>query len=395
MLGALQCAGGLTKVGPGAAQLTSHRNHPRLHVITRRRCTDYRAVDGFPYRGSWCGDQEWLLAEQLCEIEPWVGDEVRWFADRVVAEEQLPAVAAGEASILGDIVADPAYTTREFLANVKAMNAAPFGRLHRTNQEGLRYDHVGVGKRAGEIVTFNGHPVCECMAHTPLPDIRYPKFPFTTRQLLDYQRELAKTAPFEWTANGPAGPDGSRQFIAPHKGVPTDKLNGGCEHCIDETGGARLGPDGRPRRRCCSVRSRRVSAEALVLHQGPRIGSPEWHAKWNPRNRVEGSYGILKNLAVIGYCRSYHQYVGIARETLISAFALVAYNFHMLNQWKAREALAPADLDDDFDPFGNLPSDQPTAIAPPVASPAPVKRGPKGLPIFAMANAGDDDPAST
>lgn len=38
--------------------------------------------------------------------------------------------------------------------------------------------------------------------------------------------------------------------------------------------------------------------------QGVRTGGPEWYAKWNPRNRVEGSYGILKNLAVIGYCRS-------------------------------------------------------------------------------------------
>ncbi len=305
----------------------------------------------------------------------------------------LSAVAAGQAAILGDVVADPAYTTRDFMAKVKAMRASPFGRLHRQNQEGIRYDKAGVGKRVGEIVTFNGHPVCECMAHTPLAAIRYPKFPFTTKQLIDYQRELAKTAPFEWKPNGTTGPDGSRQYIAPHKGVKTDKLVGGCEHCIDETGAPRLGPDGRPRRRCCTVRTRRVPAEALVLDQGPRIGSPEWHAKWNPRNRVEGSYGILKNLGVIGYCRSYHQYVGLARETLIAVFAMVAYNFHMLNQWRARQDLAPEGPDDDFDPFGNLPSAQPTAIAPSVAPPAPVKRGPKGLPIFGSANAGSDEPA--
>lgn len=135
-----------------------------------------------------------------------------------------------------------------------------------------------------------------------------------------------------------------------------------------------------------------MSAKAIVLGQGVRTGGPEWCGKWNPRSRVEGSYGIFKNLGVIGYCRSYHHYVGLARATLIAAVALVAYNFHMLNQWKARQALATT-RDEDFEPVAALPSDQPIEIAPDVKAPAPVKRGPSGLPIFATANAGSDDSA--
>lgn len=137
-----------------------------------------------------------------------------------------------------------------------------------------------------------------------------------------------------------------------------------------------------------------IPAEALVLDQGPRFGSPEWLAKWNPRNRVEGSYGILKNLAIVAYCRSYHQYVGLARESLVAVFAIVAYNFHMLRSWQATELLKPGVPEPDFDPFDGLPSAQPTAIAPIVEAAPPAKRGPKGLPIFASANAGDDPPAS-
>lgn len=142
----------------------------------------------------------------------------------------LAAVAAGDIAILGDVVADPAYTTREFMAKVKALGASPIGRLHRTNQEGISYHTVGRGKRIGEIVTFNDRPVCECMAHTPLAGLHFPKYPYTTKQLLDYQRELAKTARFEWKPNGTYRADGSRPFLAPHSGFTTDNLAGGCEY---------------------------------------------------------------------------------------------------------------------------------------------------------------------
>lgn len=302
----------------------------------------------------------------------------------------LAAVAAGDVSILGDVVSDPAYTTRDFMGQLKAMGVSPIGRLHRTNQQGLRYNAVGRGKRAGEVVTFNGRPVCECMAHTPLAELRFPTFPYTNAEVRDYQAELAKTARFEWKPNGAPRTDGSRPYLAPHTGVPIDKLAGGCEHCIDETGDARVGSDGRPRRRCCTAQSRMITADALVFDQGPRFGGPEWFAKWNPRNRVEGSYGVMKNLAVIGYCRSYHQFVGLAHESLVALFAVIAYNFHMLRSWQAIERLKPGEPDPDFDPFAGLPSDQPTAIAPSKAPEPPARRGPKGLPIFAMANAGAD-----
>ena len=152
--------------------------------------------------------------------------------------------------------------------------------------------------------------------------------------------------------------------------------------------------DGRPRTRCCQAPSRRLPRDVIALDQGDRFGSPAWFARWNPRNRVEGSYGILKNLAVINYCRSFHQYVGLARETLITVFAMIAYNFHMLRSWRARQALEGGDNPDHgYDPFGpQLPSAQPTATAPAPPPPAKPKRAPRGLPSLAAERAGPDDP---
>lgn len=64
----------------------------------------------------------------------------------------------------------------------------------------------------------------------------------------------------------------------------------------------------------------------------------------------------------------------------MTAFAIVADNFHMLRQWSAQQRLEPEPgIDDGFDPFGPLPSAQPTAAAPPVIEePKPFKE-PKGL----------------
>lgn len=120
-----------------------------------------------------------------------------------------------------------------------------------------------------------------------------------------------------------------------------------------------------------------------------------WAVKWNPRNRVEGSYGILKNIAVIGYCRSYHHFVGLARETLITVFALIAYNFHMLNQYKARQRISvdpDPDRDSGFDPFSDFPSAQPVAAAPIPVPVAKTVRGPKGLEFLGSSRAGPNAP---
>ena len=103
---------------------------------------------------------------------------------------------------------------------------------------------------------------------------------------------------------------------------------------------------------------------------------------WNVRNRVEGSYGVLKNLAVVNYCRASHHFVGLARETLVAMFSIVAYNVHMLRQWQQRHTLEQPDesRDSRADLAAGLPSPDVTATLPPPSQPAKKpRRDPKGL----------------
>jgi hypothetical protein len=191
---------------------------------------------------------------------------LRRIHDRRAADpDVLAAVAAGEAFILGEVVADPAYTAGAVNSGwqlaIKALGANPIGRLHRTNQEGVRYHRVGRGKRVGEVMTIGGRPVCECVMHTSLAALRFPKFPFTTSQLRTYQAQIVQLDEWEWAPNGaPNATTGSRQWIAPH-GKGPDGKTGGCPHCVDTAGEAILGPDLRPRPRCCQA-----STRTLVEH---------------------------------------------------------------------------------------------------------------------------------
>lgn len=311
----------------------------------------------------------------------------------------LEAVEAGEAALLGDIVADPAYTAASITAwqlPLKALGACPIGRLHRRNQDGVRFAKVGKGKRAGQVATISGRPVCECVAHTPLAELRFPKFPYNRRMLDDYQVEIVKLADFEWEPNGARRADGQRQYLSPHGGAVTTPTKvarsrgagvGGCELCVEADGSAVVGEDGRARQRCCTARSRLLPEEVTALDMGMIHGSPDWYERWNPRNRVEGSYGVIKNLAVVNWGRNYHHFVGLARETVATAFAMVAYNDHMLRSWQAK-----ADLADQLEAGGPLVPTKMTETRPNstavndrrlVAGSRKAKkprRGPKGMP---------------
>jgi hypothetical protein len=299
----------------------------------------------------------------------------------------LDAVADGTAAILADVVADPGYTNAtpdRWHLPIKALGANPIGRMHRTNQDGPRLHAVGRGRRAGTVLTVGGRPVCRCILHTPLAELRYPKFPSTTAELAAYQMKVDRLARFEWEPNGAPRPNGSRSWLAPHRAAGPDGRGGGCEHCVDATGAAVIDPDGTTRTRCCTEASRLLPKEVTALDAGVRHGSLDWYRRWNPRNRVEGSFGVLKSLAVINYGRDYHHFVGLARETIVAAFAIVAYNAHMLAQWEARSALSQTDDDAEDDPFGGLPSAQPTetmpgATAARAAARRKPTRGPKGL----------------
>lgn len=124
------------------------------------------------------------------------------------------------------------------------------------------------------------------------------------------------------------------------------------------------------------------------LTHGGRRGAREWAALWNLRNRVEGSYGVMKGLALVNWGHDCHHFTGLARETLVATFAVMSYNFHIQRTHAARLRLAeepPARP-------GSLPSAQPTetlpdavAIAVGAAKAAEREaspRGPKGLELL-------------
>lgn len=300
--------------------------------------------------------------------------------DPAIAE----AAERGEVQILGDVIADPGYTmagAARWYLPVKALGGVPVGRLHRNNQDGPRFHTVGRGKRAGEVLTIAGRPMCECVMQTPLPDLRFPKFPYTSGQLAAYQRQITGLEAFAWRPNGSTKADGKRSWLAPHGGRGADGEEGGCEHCVTPDGPA-IADDGRPVQRCCTTRSRLIPAEVTAYDIGVPYGHDDWYGRWNTRNRVEGTFGVLKNLAVVNWGRSYHHFVGLARETIVAVFATVAYNAHMLAQWRARQQLV--DPDPEPEPFGPAPEAQPVETMPGANTARAESRrakpqGPKGL----------------
>lgn len=306
-------------------------------------------------------------------------------ADAVV----LAAVARGEAQLLGDVVADPAYSasTTSWQLPLRRLGASPIFRLHRTNQEGLRWHQVGVGARRAQMPFMNGRPMCDCVEHSGLDQLRFPKFPYTVKDYDVYAADVVRLRDYEWQSNGGPRADGRRSFVSPHGRTHSDGRLGGCEHCVTRAGQPVVAADGRPRQRCCTVRSRLLNAEQLALWQDERFGEADWYRRWNVRNRVEGSYGVLKNRAVISYGHDYHHFVGLARETLVAAFVAVAHNWKMLRSWQAKQAVAITAGDDDFDPFGPLPSTTPTNV-PKGRFEAPAQRGPKGLEWLGTSRAG-------
>lgn len=116
-----------------------------------------------------------------------------------------------------------------------------------------------------------------------------------------------------------------------------------------------------------------VQAAQLGLYQEASFGSETWFDRWNPRNRVEGTYGVLKNLALVNWGRQYHHFVGLARESVVAAFAVMAYNFHIQRTFAAKVARAAQRQAEDDERRRrerrrartlSLPSAQPTKTVP-------------------------------
>jgi hypothetical protein len=233
-------------------------------------------------------------------------------------------LAAGQTKPLGDVVADPAYSANpaDWQLPLRAMGASSWFRLHRTNQGGFR--------TYGDHLFVDGRPCCPCAGYA-LEHRSFPTYPYTGAQISEYQLWVQRRMRFEMSPNGPWRADGGRQFFSVHfdPHAPAGTAPGGCEHCVDHHGAAVIDPEtGRPRPRCCTRRTKELSAAQLGLYQEASFGSPAWFDRWNPRNRVEGSYGALKNLVLVNWGRDYHRFVGLARESVVAAFAVMAYNFH-------------------------------------------------------------------
>lgn len=287
---------------------------------------------------------------------------------------ELPAVEA---------VGDPAYTTRRGLTELRRLRINPTFRLHATNQAGPRM--ITPAKQRGaraDVLLVDGWPTCTCCDHD-LQHLAMPTFPATTRQIWSYRMQIAKREPYIYLPNGAYRADGSRQFLAPHRGThPGDHQSGGCRRCCNPDGSPVIDPITKlPRQRCCTKPSVLLTADELVVSHDVPYASPVWWPRWHIRNRVEGTYGILKNLALVNWHRDYHRYVGIARETLIATFAVVAYNTHLQATWRARGG-ADADADDDggprvpdcdewFDTNTIFGSDDPVVRPPQARAPSP------------------------
>src|SRR3546814_6442772 len=70
------------------------------------------------------------------------------------------------------------------------------------------------------------------------------------------------------------------------------------------------------------------------------MGPPALLAIMYAHNRVEGSDGVAKSLAVLNWGRQFHHLVGVAREALIASLVVMAYNFHIIRTWQRRQDLA-------------------------------------------------------
>lgn len=234
---------------------------------------------------------------------------------------------------IGDVSADGAYSvTHAYRAGIRALGGSPVFRLHPIMQEGFRL--------VDGVKFFNGRPVCDCCYEDLFEP--YPAFKGhpTAAEYRHHQRNATRAKPFEWVANGPANSAGSRQFLAPHRAKRDDGSRGGCEHCITADGDAVFGADGLPKARCCQKPTKVFNADQLALYQDETFATREWYDDWNVRNRAEGTFGALKNLALVNWSRDYHHFVGQGHEALIAMFAVCVHNMRMIESWVAKQVAA-------------------------------------------------------
>lgn len=260
-------------------------------------------------------------------------------------------MALGLARPVGMVTADPLYTTSagRWQLPIRDLGGDAIFRIHPLIQSGR--------KTVRGTSFVDGRPYCDCIPGH-LCVLRYPTFPYTNVVLGAYQNERAKRDPFEMKPNGDYMVTGSRQFKYPHW---DKKTGGGCEHCVDIHGNAVIDPVTKlPKPRCCTRPTKTFKKEELGLYQPNVFGSPEWCADMHPRNRVEGGYGVLKNLALVNWGHGYHHFVGLVRESIVAAFAVMAMNYQLQRAWEVRKSLTAGETQ----PVTTLPSSVPTQTTP-------------------------------
>ncbi len=335
------------------------------------------------------GLDEPRLVERLC-VTPAnayarpVGEELlaRVFEDRKNDPAVQEAVTAGRARFLGKIVADAAYSdSAPWPTKLRKMGASPVMRLNAKNQQNPEWIEIAPGEF---VVSFMSSVFCRCVEHTGLLEERYPPFPAERADLEKHWEQHRKLDPYEWSPNGRPEPDGRRQLLRPHN-VGPDGRAGGCEHCTHRDGTPVRGDDGRPRPRCCQKASRVFTVEMIPFYQDERFGDQPWYDNdWNPRNVAEGTYGVMKHPAVVGFGNDYHHFVGLAHETIAVAFAVCAYNYFMMRSWRALKA-----LEETRDEEASRTAITVTLPPKRVQSEKPKhKKGPKGLGVLGQPRAG-------
>lgn len=300
--------------------------------------------------------------------------------ERLTDPDVQALVIAGAGRPIGNVTADPLYTTNaaRWQLPIRDLGGDAIFRIHSTIQG---------GRRSVRQTTFvDGRPYCDCIPGH-LCELRYPTFPYTSTALGNYQGERAKRDPFEMKPNGDYMANGSRQFKYPHWDPTT---GGGCEHCVDINGNPVIDPaTGLAKPKCCTRATKTFKKHDLGLYQPEVHGTDAWQKLMNPRNRVEGGYGVLKNLALVNWGHDYHHFVGLARESLVAAFAVMAMNFHLQRTWEVRQKLTAPESQ----PETTLPSSVPTETTPQATAAARRERqaaerdarrrgGPKGLEIL-------------
>jgi hypothetical protein len=224
----------------------------------------------------------------------------------------------------GDIVMDRAYSHgyERFLEPARALGYTP--------HFDLRTDQLGLGGAVRGMIIVDGQPYSPAMPKR-LRHINPPKIPGATKAEIEtWQDAVAERATYairlrsinkstgEMHYSCPA----ARDFTAARCAAKPESLT--WIPTLPTLGG----PNGTPAGDICAVQQLKVQAEDLPLWQPHPYGSATWWASISRRNRVEGTFGNLKNTSATSMIRGAIRVMGRAKTALMVAMMAAAVNLH-------------------------------------------------------------------